>query len=62
MSFSYINPMSKLCLIYNTTIKKLLDFNDVHKYNSSYLAIFDKIVGLLTNPCYYTYKNTEIYF
>lgn len=54
--------MSKLRLINNATTKKLADFKDVYKYISSYLAAFDKVIGLLTNSSYYTCQSTEMYF
>lgn len=52
--FQYINLMSISRLIYNATMKKLADFKDVHKYNSSYQATFNKVVELLIDSSYYT--------
>lgn len=54
--------MSISCLIYNTTIKKLADFKDVHKFTSNYQVVFDKIIGFLTNSFYYTHQSTKMYF
>lgn len=60
--FQYINSMRMSRLIHDVTTKKLGDFKGVHKYISSYQAVFDKVVGLLTDSSHYTCKNTEIYF
>lgn len=48
-------------LIYDTTTKKLANFKNVNKYNSSYQATLDKIVGLLTYTFYCIGKGIQIY-
>lgn len=47
-------------LIYNIIRTKLLHIEDVYKYTYSCQAIFDKVVGLLTNIFHYTCKNMKI--
>lgn len=54
--------MSTSYLICKANTKKLGDFKDIHKYTSSYQAIFDKVIGFLTDSFYYTHKSIEIYF
>lgn len=49
-------------LIYEATTKKLLDFKDINKFTSSYLAAFDKFAGLLTKTSLYTWQNIMMYF
>ncbi len=54
--------MSKSRLINRATIKKLLIFKDVRKYNFNYQAAFDKVIDFLTDISYHTWQSTEKYF
>lgn len=41
---------------------KLLDFKNIHKYISSYQAVFEKIVGFLIKKSHHIRKNTKMNF
>lgn len=54
--------MSTSQIIHDTTIKKLSDFKNIHKYTSYYQASFNKVHSYLTEISSYTCKSTTIHF
>lgn len=53
--------MSTSKIIYETTTRKLSDFNNLTNYINSYQAAFDKITSLFADSLLYTWASTKTY-
>lgn len=60
--FQHVDVMSTSRIMYEATLRKLLEFKSVAEYTSSYQAAFDKVALLLADSSPYTRNSTEAYF